>query len=173
MVRVTCGFCGLPFNVRTVREETENFCCSGCALASRIPMPGDALPLSRGLIIALALGFGLFNQVLFGVLGAAVVKEGRADVGATFLAISAGVGVALFAVCGWFLISARPRRGRDGLAGVVATGCAVVAGWRGWQQGAGGAVNPLLLANLWLGAWWSRGWLRKFLARSRRTEKPE
>jgi hypothetical protein len=172
MARVTCGFCGLPFHVRTVREATEHFCCSGCALASRIPMHGDALLVSRELVVALALGFGLFNQTLFAVLGTAVTKEGNAEVGATFITIAIAVGAVLFAVSGLFLVTARSRRWSDGLAALAAASLAAFAGWRGCMSGVSGIAAPLLIANLWLGAWWSRGWLRKFVARSRRAGKP-
>ena len=40
MPRIQCSYCGLPFTVRKVEPGRAVFCCSGCALASRLPAPG-------------------------------------------------------------------------------------------------------------------------------------
>lgn len=165
MPRVTCAFCGLPFSVRRVPEGVPLFCCSGCALASRIPVHGDALPVSRQLIAALALGFGLFNEVLFGVLGSALVDEGRIVVATRFLVISGMVGAALFAANLVLMLTARTRTWTDAIAVSVPL---ALAGWavaRAIGAGVTSAAFPLLLANLAFAAWWSRGWARRYLAR--------
>jgi hypothetical protein len=167
MPKVQCSFCGLPFSVRTVREGETYYCCSGCALASRIPVHQDALPVSRGLVIALALGFGLFNQILFAVAGTALVAEGRPEIGATWLWVSVIVGGLLGTANVTFLLTARPRRWSDGGAGAIA---AVIAAWavqRGFVHGLPAAVWPAVGANLGMAAWWSRGWGRRYLARWR------
>ncbi len=167
MPRVTCAFCGLPFSVRALRNGAEYFCCSGCALASRIPVHGDALPVSRGLVIALALGFGLFNEILFGVLGAALAAEGRAGMGGRWLIVSGVIGLLLFLTNLLFLTSTHPRRWTDATAGVITAG---IAGWgiaRGIALAWGAAAWPILGANAVMAAWWSRGWLRRAFARRR------
>jgi len=167
MPRVTCAFCGLPFSVRHAPEGAQHFCCSGCALASRIPVHGEALPVSRGLVIALALGFGLFNQLLFAIAGTAIAAEGRADVGARMLAVSAIVGAALVVANTIFLLTTRARHWSDGVAGVITLAVVAWAGVRGWRDGLAGLVWPLLVANGWFALWWSRGWLRRAFARWR------
>jgi hypothetical protein len=68
-------------------------------------------------------------------------------------------------VSGAFLVTTRPHRWRDLVAGVIAGGLAAWAGVRGVKFGAAGAMWPLLAANAWLAVWWSRGWLRRAVAR--------
>jgi hypothetical protein len=130
-------------------------------------MNGDVLPVSRGLVIALALGFGLFNEVLFSVLGAAILAQGRVDVGPRMVGIGVVVGAILFVVSFAFLVTSRSRHWTDMVAGIFAAGLCAWAVMRGVQHGMAGVAWPLLGANAWLAAWWSRGWLRRAIARQR------
>lgn len=167
MPRVTCRFCGLPFSVRSAREGVDYYCCSGCALASRIPVRDDGLPISRELVIALALGFGLFNQLLFGVLGQAVIAEGHADVGERWLLVSAAIGAVLFAVNLVFVVTAPTRHGSDAVTGLVTVAFVVWAVQRGATGHVAAACWIALGTNLGMAAWWLRGWARRGLARWR------
>jgi hypothetical protein len=167
MPRVTCGFCGLPFNVRNVREGAVYYCCSGCALASRIPVNEGQMPVSRGLVIALALGFGLFNQILFGALGLALVGEGRAAVGGKLLIVSWSVGAALLVADFVFMATAELRRWTDLMAALLAIALAGAA-LASIAGGSAGTMTGLLLAATgWLALWLSRGWLRRAWVRTR------
>lgn len=131
-------------------------------------MNGDALPVSRGLVLALALGFGLFNELLFAIAGTAIVAEGRASVGATWLLVSVIVGGVLGATNLVFLTTARPWRWSDGVAGGFAVACMTWAIAQLIGKGVAGAVWPTVIANLGWAAWWSRGWLRRAIARGKR-----
>jgi len=161
MERVTCAFCGLPFRVRLAPPGTRHYCCSGCALASRIPMDGDRLPVSRGLIIALVLSFGLFNQILFTALAVATAAEGRQDQADLIALVAQVVGGVLAVACIGFLVTARTRRFSDGLflgVAVLAGGVAVSRGW--WADRA--ATGWCLLGlNGALALWLARGWMRR------------
>jgi hypothetical protein len=130
-------------------------------------MNGDLLPVSRGLVVALALGFGLFNEILFAGFGSASTAQGRIEFGSVLLVFSAAVGAAVFAVSFVFLLTAKSRHRSDLVVGVIA---AVLAAWatiRGVRHGVDAAVWLLFAANVWLAAWWSRGWLRRAIARRR------
>ena len=73
MPRVQCSYCGLPFRVRQVEAGRAYYCCSGCALASRLPPAGEGgqFPVTPALIVALGVGFAFFNEVLFWTLALA------------------------------------------------------------------------------------------------------
>ena len=61
--RIQCSYCGLPFTVRQTEAGHASYCCSGCALASRLP-PVDSngqFPVTPALIVALGVGFAFFN----------------------------------------------------------------------------------------------------------------
>jgi hypothetical protein len=163
MSRVICGFCGLPFQVRAVREGATYYCCSGCALAARIPLHGGQLPISRPLVAALGLGFGLFNEVLFAVLGAAVTGEGRPDVGEPLALVSLVLGAFVLAAALALAGLAGQRRWTDAVAGAIG---AVAGLWAGWTVRAAplGALPWQLAGNLWLAAWLLRGWMRRAFA---------
>lgn len=128
-------------------------------------MQEGQLPISRGLVLALAFGFGLFNQLLFAVAGTAVVAEGRPDIGATWMIVSVVVGSVLGLVNVIFLLTARARHWTDALAMVVAASVAIWAIARGVRHDVSAAVWPATAANLLLALWWSRGWLRRYAAR--------
>lgn len=167
MPRVTCAFCGLPFHVRTVREGAAYYCCSGCALASRIPVHEGVLPVSRALIIALALGFGLFNQVLFAALGLAVAAEGRAEVGGRLLMVSWSLAGVLFVASITFMATARLRGWTDAAAGLLAAGFGALGATEmvSDSPSPAAATGWLVAANVLLALWLTRGWLRRAVAR--------
>ena len=165
MERVSCDFCGLPFSVRSSPAGATHYCCSGCALASRIPVHDGTLPVSRQLIVALALGFGVFNQILFAVLGAAVVEEGRMEAGSQLMIVSLVIGLLVLLVNGAFLATTRPRRMTDVMGGVLGIFAAGLALWSVLKGDVFNATWFLLGASLWFAFWMTRGWLRRALRR--------
>lgn len=128
-------------------------------------MHGETLPVSRALVLALALGFGLFNQILFTVLGHAVIADGNRAAGERLMTIGVIVGAALTVAGVMFLVTTAARRWSDVLAGGLVLAAVVLAVFRGRQDGLPAAAVPLLVANGGLAAWWSRGWLRRVLRR--------
>ena len=166
MHRVTCSFCGLPFSVRRVTPGADYFCCSGCALASRIPLgTSGQFPVSPGLVIALAFAFGLFNQALFGVLGGGVIAEGRIEVGARLQLVSLGIGGLLACVGAVFSVLTRSRSAGDLLLAPLVVAIALWFAWVGWRLEPGLVVWPLIAVNAVLAVWLARGWCWRALAR--------
>lgn len=161
MERVTCAFCGLPFRVRVARPGESHFCCSGCALASRIPVTAEGLPVSRALVVALVLGFGLFNQLLFTALAAATAAEGRQAEADLFVLVAQAVGGVLTVACMAFVVTAIQRTASDWGVLVAALAGGGVALWRWMSLGPAASSWVLLATNLFLAAWLTRGWLRR------------
>jgi len=159
MQKVSCSFCRLPFSVHRAEPGVDYYCCSGCALASRIPL-GEAgrFPVSPGLVIALAFAFGLFNQLLFGVLGGAVVDEGRVEVGARLQMVSLLLGGAIVLVGAGYALISRGRSGGDAILGPLMLVIGGWFGWVAWRFVPGLVVWPSLALNLVLALWLSRGW---------------
>lgn len=165
MERVSCDFCGLPFSVRPAPAGATHFCCSGCALASRIPVHDGTLPVSKQLMIALALGFGVFNQIMFSVLGAAVADEGRVELGARLMVVSLSVGFLVLLVNIAFLATIRPWRTSDVIGASLGIFAAVSAVWSIVKGEVAGATWFLLGSSCWFVFWMTRGWLRRALRR--------
>ena len=69
-MKVVCEHCGLPFSVSRVAPGKPVYCCSGCALAARVPRDaGGGGPVDATMATALGAGFLFFNQTLFWMLG--------------------------------------------------------------------------------------------------------
>ena len=167
--RPACDYCGLP-----IREQPKPvasgtaFCCSGCAMASRLSIEGDQFPVTPQLIFDLVFGFGVFNQLLLVLLAAARRSDGRAEAAALCVAISAGLGAALYlAALGWQWRGRWLRASDVWLYSLLATpvlGGAVVA----LCLKRGDAALAAAVANLVLAAWLGRGFLRRALAKRSR-----
>jgi len=159
MPRISCSYCGLPFQVRRIETGRNYYCCSGCALASRLPTGGanGQFPVTPALIAALGVGFAYFNEVLFWTLALALAREHRAGPAQVFALISAGLGVLVWAALVVVLGRAAARRWSDAL--LAAATLAVLAGafWPGLS--AGRAVG----VNLVLAIWAVRGWCKQKL----------
>ncbi|HEX9786326.1 MAG TPA: hypothetical protein VGA56_26830 [Opitutaceae bacterium] len=173
MPRVQCSFCGLPFTVRQVREGVDYFCCSGCAFASRIPVNEGQLPISPGLIAALVVAFGVFNEILFAALGGAVISEGRDLTGEKLLWVSVAIGGCLLVVLLTLLAIARPRRCSDGIAAISSLVLALAAIGRLHHLEVGAGTWLLFGANLMLVLWLARGWARRAWVRRRAGGNPD
>jgi len=153
MPQVRCQYCGLPFNVRRIEPGRRYFCCSGCALASRLPPGGveGRYPVVPALIEGLAVGVLFFNQLLFWSVGLEVVREGRIETGQTLTEISAVLGAVVWIALGVGLWSAARRRWSDGLV-TAASGALVVAAF--WPPLSAGWI---VAANAALALWLARG----------------
>lgn len=159
MTSVTCDYCGLPFKVRRVEPGRPVYCCTGCAVASRVPVDakGD-FPVNGALVSALVVGFVLFNQLLFWGLATLLAGEGRADAAAKCaLASWAAAGATWFALAAG-LTGAKSLRGSD-LAVAGATLALAAAGWH-W----GAPVYAVFANGLFL-LWSVRGLLKKKTSR--------
>jgi hypothetical protein len=154
MPATTCAYCGLPFKVKVLEPGRRHFCCSGCALASRIPVNDTGLPASGPLVTALALGLGFFNQVLFWTLALTLVREGRAATAAGFARLSLGLGLVVWLASALLAWRSGARSWRDA-AVLVATGALLAL-----RSPAGAALG----SAGWL-LWLGRGWCKKKISR--------
>lgn len=157
-MRVVCQHCGLPFSVVRVAPGRPTYCCSGCALAARVPVDANGqFPVNTALIAALTTGFVFFNQILFWLL--AILLERRADATAftnagRFAFASLVVGIVVWAALAVFQARAGARHVLDLFALALALG------------GIGAALakaDPAIAAaaNGLLAAWALRGLARK------------
>ena len=159
MPLVQCSYCGLPFKVARVEPGRPVYCCSGCALASRLPAAGAGgqFPVTADLVVALLIGFAFFNELLFWLLGAALAREGRLAPALVFARISVGLGGLVWAALAAGIIRAPVRRWGD--AAVALATLAAVAAALAPPMSAG----KLAVANALLALWLGRGWgKRKF-----------
>jgi hypothetical protein len=159
MPQVQCEYCGLPFNVRRIEPGHRYFCCSGCALISRLPPGGveGRYPVVPALIAALVAFVLFFNEVLFWSLSLEVGREGRLETAHLLARVSAELGAVMWLALAAGLWSAVTRRLVDALLTVVTGALIGVAFWpplsAGWLVG----------ANAALALWVARGWgKRKF-----------
>jgi hypothetical protein len=163
MPRVQCSYCGLPFNVRQVEPGRPYYCCSGCALLSRLPQPGAGgeFPVTPALVVALCAGIAFFNQVLFWTPGIAMARDQRAEQALLFAQVSAGLGVAVWLTLVVTMARAASRSWTDAAAAVVTLAGLVGAGLA--RRPAGWAV----LVNAALALWLARGWGKQRFARKK------
>ena len=163
MPRTQCSYCGLPFNVRRIEPGRADYCCSGCALASRLPLAGGGgqFPVTLALVVALGAGLALFNQVLFWVIALALAREHRVAEALLCARISVGLGIAILVGMVAALWGAGCRRWQDGLMTAATLG--VLAVTFGLSRSAGDVV----LANTVMALWLARGWGRREFARKR------
>ncbi len=126
-MKVVCEHCGLPFSVSRVAPGSPVFCCSGCALAARVPVDANGhFPVNAALVAALSAGFGFFNQGLFAVLAMLLGREADGAVNAgRFAWASLATGAALAAALGYLQAKVGARRWLDLL--VLAACAAMVA----------------------------------------------
>lgn len=128
-MKVVCEHCALPFTVARVAPGRPVYCCSGCALASRLPVGVNGhFPVNAALVVALGVGFVCFNQILFWLLAVLLARTPAGLVNAdSFTWASLGVGIAVWGALGIFQSRAGARRGLDtvvllGTALVIACG---------------------------------------------------
>jgi hypothetical protein len=163
MSRIQCSYCGLPFNVRNAAPDRAYYCCSGCALASRLPKTGERgeFPVTPALIVALGAGFAFFNQVLFWSLEIALTHQKHMAQAMLFSRVSAGLGILVWGVLVAAVARAESRRWTDAAMAVATLAGLVVAALSmssaGWE----------IAVNVALGLWLARGWGKRKFARNR------
>ena len=160
MPRTHCSYCGLPFNVRRIEPGRADYCCSGCALASRLPTAGEdgQFPVTLALVVALGIGFALFNEILFWALGVELAREQSMAQALLFARISGGLGILVWGALAAMLLRSGSRRWTDGLVSIVTFGALTAA--VGWTRSAGN----VLLVNAALASWLARGWGKRRFA---------
>ncbi len=123
MESTTCDYCALPFKVRRVTAGQPKFCCTGCALASRIPVNDQGeFPVNAALISALATGFIFFNQLLFWGLASLLKRQADAALAERMLWLASGAAWVLWLMVVGLMLRAKAGRLGDGVlvVGVLA-----------------------------------------------------
>jgi hypothetical protein len=140
--------------MRRSEPGRAEFCCSGCALASRLPRAGEGgqFPVTPALVIALGAGFALFNQVLFWVLSVQLAGQHRAPEALICARVSGGVGIVLWAALVAAIWRTGCRRWTDVLVMVATLGALAAA------TGLTRSSGNVLLVNATLVLWLARGW---------------
>ena len=155
MNKVSCHYCGLPFKVVRVQPGREYFCCSGCAIASRVPVAADGrFPANPTLLTALGVGFVFFNQLMFWLMSVLLVREGRLPVAGRFEAASLAAGALVWLVLVLAQWRLGARRSVDILVAVLTAGL-LASGFATGSLPCAGAANAALVA------WSARGFLKK------------
>lgn len=152
VMKVVCAHCKLPFSVARVVPGRAVYCCSGCALAARVPVDAQGqFPVNAALLGALGLGFAFFNQALFWLLAVLVARDPEGAANATRLGwASFGVGWGAWMGLAWSQFQAGARRPADVIVGALTLGL--------WAWAALRASLPLaVLANALFAAWALRG----------------
>lgn len=157
-MKVVCEHCALPFSVARVTPGRPVYCCSGCALAARVPVDANGqFPVNGALVTALSTGFVFFNQALFWLLAILLARQAGADAtlnAGRFTLASLGIAVVVWLALAVFQLRAGARRLVDGLfLAITLAGVGVAL--------AGGRPGIAVLANGLLAAWALRGLTRK------------
>jgi len=128
MTGVVCTHCGLPFRVARVRPDKPVYCCSGCALAARVPVDAEGqFPVNGALVTALGVGFAAFNQLLLWLLALLLAREGQVETAAKLTLASLALGGVVWGALASLQIGVGARRVLD-LAVLGVGACAVVLG---------------------------------------------
>jgi hypothetical protein len=128
MTGVVCTHCGLPFRVARVRQDKPVYCCSGCALAARVPVDAEGqFPVNGALVTTLGVGFAAFNQLLLWLLALLLAREGQVETAATLTLASLALGLGVWGALASLQIGVGARRVLD-LAVLGAGAGAVVLG---------------------------------------------
>lgn len=161
MTSVSCHYCGLPFRVRRVEAGYDYFCCTGCAMLSRVPVDDKGqYPVNAHVVTALVAGFLFFNQLLFWMVGVLLARDGRAAVAERFFWIAGGVAVAVWLTL--WLLQRKERAARFIDHAVMFAGLAMlVCAFRRSPP----ALVEMALTNVLLIGWSFRGLLRKAVGR--------
>ena len=166
-MKVVCEHCGLPFSVGRVARGKAVYCCSGCALAARVPVDGQGhFPVNAALVSALGAGFVFFNQALFWMLALLLARQpdaASATNAGRFTLASLAAGAAVWVAVAFFQARAGASRVIDRVA-LGASGFGL-----GWAV-AGARAEIALLCNALLAVWALRGLARKKVAEK---SKPE
>ena len=151
-MKVVCEHCGLPFAVARVTPGRAVYCCSGCALAARVPVDANGqFPVNAALGTALGAAFVFFNQGLFWLLALLLAREAGGAVNAgRFVIASLVTGIVVWLTLAFFQARESARRAVDWFV-MLAT----LAGL-GWAL-ATTRPGAALFANAIFAAWAMRG----------------
>ena len=160
MAGVTCRYCGLPFKVRRVEPHRDYFCCTGCAMLSRVPVDEKGqFPVNAHLVAALVAGFLFFNELLFWLVAVLLVRESRMALAVRLFWLSGGAAVAVW--CALAVLQWKERAVR--LPDLIVMALGLVALAMAFRR-----QPPLplemVLANTALITWSLRGLLRKWIS---------
>jgi hypothetical protein len=112
--RATCHYCGLPFKVRRVESGRDYFCCTGCAMLSRVPVDEKGqFPINAHLVSALATGFLFFNEVLFWLVAMLLVRDGRMALAVRFFWLAGAAALSVWGSLAFLLWKERTARATD------------------------------------------------------------
>lgn len=157
MSPVTCHYCGLPFKVRRADPGREYFCCTGCAMLSRVPVDAQGqFPVNAHLVAALTTGFLFFNQLLCWLVGVLLVREGRMAVALRFFWLADAAALAVWLALAFLLWKQRTARAADCVLMVAAAAVFVFA-----HRQLPPVLQDMAVVNLVLLGWNFRGVLRK------------
>jgi hypothetical protein len=157
MTRVSCHYCGLPFNVRRVEAGRDYFCCTGCAMLSRVPVDEKGqFPVNAHLVAVLVTGFLFFNQLLFWLVAVLLVRESKMALAVRVFWLSGGAAAAVWLALAIIQWKERSARGVDYVFMALGLVALAVAFRRlpPWPL-------ELAITNAVLIAWSFRGLLRK------------
>lgn len=114
MERASCHYCGLPFKVRRVESGRDYFCCTGCAMLSRVPVDEKGqFPINAHLVSALATGFLFFNEVLFWLVAVLLVRDGRMALAVRFFWLAGSAALAVWGSLAFLLWKEKTARATD------------------------------------------------------------
>ncbi|MBK9991072.1 MAG: hypothetical protein IPP19_10140 [Verrucomicrobia bacterium] len=157
MTPVSCHYCGLPFKVRRVEAGRDYFCCTGCAMLSRVPVDEKGqFPVNAHLVSALVTGFLFFNQLLFWLVAVLLVRDSKMEQALRFFWLSGGAALAVWMALAFLFWKERTARAADYVFMTFGLVALVVAFRRQppWPL-------EMVVANVVLIVWSFRGLLRK------------
>jgi hypothetical protein len=134
MSELRCQYSGVPIQVARPQPGRAYFSCSGCAVASGIPVDAQGnFPINRTLIAVLGFGVVVFNQLLFWLLAVLLAARNREVAAERFVFASLAIGVALWlllVILQWRVTGGGRRTDRVMVAitgALLATGVAVAS----------------------------------------------
>ncbi|WP_404421542.1 hypothetical protein [Nibricoccus sp. IMCC34717] len=157
MSQRTCHYCGIPVRAGRATEAEAVYCCTGCAIAERIPIDSSGqFPVNRALVGTLVIGFLAFNQILFALLSAIAAHQAKATLSGRMAWASLGVGAGVWLALALAMRFSGRRSVAEKLPAAAALGVFLWAGLSQppalWLAGAGNGI--LLIWNM-------RGLLRR------------
>ena len=97
MTSVSCKYCGLPFRVPRAEAGRDYFCCTGCAMLSRVPIDEKGqFPVNAHLVSALVAGFLFFNELLFWLVAVLLVRDSKMALAVRFFWLSGCAALAVW-----------------------------------------------------------------------------
>ena len=156
-----CGTCGV-----IVRKQGD-YCSSGCHLAGKLPVGDQGLPASWQLGVVLAVGFALFNQMIFWLLAWRKVREEDFDLGYIFAWTSFGIGAAVMLFWVYVFVIARFKTWVDIAVVMLALGVTTVPARHGEFFLGINNLHYFFVGNCFMAIWFGRGLFALWLSKRR------